>query len=63
MARSAPVPRRSVDVQASGWSVTAGKLCLALNASIQAIGPLSFDDKRRIIRWLCYLFGVDPARF
>lgn len=52
----------SVQIRPSGWIMSAAKLTVALGPAIAAIGPLEFDDKRRVIRWLCDVFGIDVAR-
>ncbi len=54
--------RVSVPVRDSGWIQTGEKLALCLAAAIAAIGPLEWDDKRRILRWCADVFGIDPKQ-
>jgi hypothetical protein len=55
-----PLTLVAVNIQRSGWLTTAARLTTALGPAIAAIGPLDYDDKRRVIRWLCDVFGIDP---
>ena len=49
-----------VQVKASGWAERSEELTMSFRAVIMAIGPLEWEDKRRILRWAADLFSVDP---
>ncbi len=60
--RTAAPNTRSVEVPNTGWIVSGQRLANALSVAVAAIGPLDFEDKRRLLRWLCDVFMVDPAK-
>lgn len=51
-----------VEVERSGWGVTAKRYAIAIRATITALGSLDFEGKRRVIRFVCELFAIDPTR-
>ena len=34
----------------------------ALEDILTALAPLSFDERRRLLRWTCDRYGLDPTR-
>lgn len=34
----------------------------ALGEVLEALAPLSFDERRRLLRWACDRYGIDPTR-
>lgn len=55
--------KKRIEVNTStGWVTAADEHSTALRAAILALGSLSFDQKRRVIRWVCDVFGIDPVK-
>lgn len=55
-------PERQLRVRSSeGWVRTADSLSSSLNAAIKALGgDLSFEDRRKLVRWLCDVYSIEP---
>lgn len=34
----------------------------ALEAILVALAPLDFEERRRLLRWACDRWGIDPAK-
>jgi len=45
-----------------GWATAAEQYAIALRAVIMALGALSFDAKRKVIRWACDAHEIDPTK-
>ncbi|HTG26075.1 MAG TPA: hypothetical protein VK681_39120 [Reyranella sp.] len=38
------------------------KLALALDRSLHALEDLEWQDRPKVLRWVCDEYGIDPAR-
>ncbi len=55
--------KRTVLVKTNpGWAAVAESMAIAVRACIMALGALNFDQKRKVIRWVCDAHEIDPAK-
>ncbi len=45
-----------------GWKASADRLSASLRGTICALGPLEWEDKRKVLLWACDVFGINATQ-